>query len=85
MKIKYTSKIRRGLAALAEIATLTEDSPPPDTVRAKWTKAKRLEYNAALDWIEQENAVNVQLDESQPVGGSTEVGVVVKTTLPPAA
>lgn len=55
MRIKFTSKIRRGLALLAEIATLTEDQPPAFTVMSRWTLKQQREYNAALDWIEQVN------------------------------
>ncbi len=56
-QIKYTSKIRRGLAAVAELAlaSLDDNKPTGKTITSGWTAAKRTEFNAALDYIEQEN------------------------------
>jgi hypothetical protein len=54
--IKFTSRVRRGLALVAKIATLTEDDAPGFTVTSRWTLTQQREFNLALDWIEQQNA-----------------------------
>jgi hypothetical protein len=56
-QIKYTSKIRRGLAAVAELALASMDDRKPSgtAIVAAWTAAKRQEFNAACDYIDQEN------------------------------
>lgn len=60
-KIKFTSKIRRGLAlirmvnitALDETGDMGTPSSPQRIIKAM-TKKQEEEYNAALDWIDQE-------------------------------
>lgn len=60
-KIKFTSKIKRGLAlirmvnitALDETGDMGTPSSPQRLIKAM-TKKQQEEYNAALDWIDQE-------------------------------
>ncbi len=58
IKIKFTSKIRRGLALVRIVAifSLDESKPPSRTVMKDWTKKQVEEFNAALAWIEQEES-----------------------------
>lgn len=55
-KIRFTSKIRRGLALVRVITlfSLDESKPPSRTVMKDWTKKQVDESNAALAWLEQE-------------------------------
>lgn len=55
-KIKFTSKVRRGLALfrMVQMAALRDDMPPAQTMISRWTKAQQSDYNAALAWCEQE-------------------------------
>ncbi len=55
-KIKFTSKVRRGLALfrMVQMAALSDDCPPAQTMISRWTKAQQSDYNAALAWCEQE-------------------------------
>lgn len=57
-KIKFTSKIRRGLALvrIVTIFSLDESKPPSRTVMKDWTKKQVEKFNAALAWIEQEES-----------------------------
>ena len=54
--IRYTAKVRRGLAAMAELidAAFDDNVPPVTTIVARWTKAKQAEFNLARDWVDQE-------------------------------
>ena len=56
--IRYTSKVRRGLAAMAELidSAFDDSKPPVQTVTAKWPRAKQAEFNLARDWVDQETA-----------------------------
>ena len=64
--IRYTSKVRRGLVAMAELidSAFDDSKPPVQTVTARWTKAKQAEFNLARDWVDQEAA------ESEPCGAA---------------
>lgn len=54
-KIKFTSKVRRGLALvrMVQMVSLRDDMPPVQTFTSRWTKAQQSDYNAALEWMEQ--------------------------------
>ena len=55
-KIKFTSKIRRGLALMrmVNMAAVSDDAPPHTRLFSNMTKTQEAEYNAAMAWIEQE-------------------------------
>ncbi|MCC6425670.1 MAG: hypothetical protein IT435_02495 [Phycisphaerales bacterium] len=55
-KLRFTSKIRRGLALvrMIDMAAQREDMAPVPALLARWPKRAVDEYNAALAWIEQE-------------------------------
>lgn len=69
--MKYTSRVRRGLALLYQIGTLTEDDPPRETVMSRWSKAQQGDYNLALDWIEQETQPKQPEDGQEGTDGSS--------------
>jgi len=55
-KIKFTGKVRRGLALfrMVQMASQSDDCPSIPTFISRWTKAQQSDYNAALAWCEQE-------------------------------
>lgn len=55
-KVYYTSKIKRGLALVRMItmSAFDDSAPPAATIVERWTKKQRTEFNAALEWLEQE-------------------------------
>lgn len=55
-RIKFTARVRRGLALVALIARQSFDDNTLSSHHqaGKWTKAQRDEYDLALAWIEQE-------------------------------
>ena len=55
-KIKFTGKVRRGLALMRMVQMAAQDDscPPIQTMIGRWTKAQQGDYNAALAWCEQE-------------------------------
>lgn len=57
-RIKKTRRVKRGLAAMRELLLAGFDSnmPPSDTIVKTWKKSKQRDFNAAMDWIEQEVA-----------------------------
>lgn len=70
-KIKFTSKIRRGLALMrmVNIAALSDDQPPPQRFMEKMTGKQQEEYNAAMAWIEQEEDWDAVASVWQKGGG----------------
>lgn len=70
-KIKFTSKIRRGLALMrmVNIAALSDDQPPPQRFIEKMTGKQQEEYNAAMAWIEQEEDWDAVASVWQKGGG----------------
>lgn len=70
-KIKFTSKIRRGLALMrmVNMGALSDDAPPPTRIMSKMTKKQEEEYNAAMAWIEQEEDWDAVSKVWQEAGG----------------
>lgn len=70
-KIKFTSKIRRGLALMrmVNMAALSDDQPPPQRFMEKMTGKQQEEYNAAMAWIEQEEDWDAVASVWQKGGG----------------
>ena len=57
-RIKYTSKVRRGMKlALALLAAnVDDDQPPAATIMGRWSRAEKSDYQVALVWMRQEAA-----------------------------
>lgn len=70
-RIKFTSKIRRGLALMrmVNMGALSDDAPPPTRIMSKMTKKQEEEYNAAMAWIEQEEDWDAVSKVWQEAGG----------------
>lgn len=70
-KIKFTSKIRRGIALvrMVAMASLSDDMPPSKTIIARWTKKQQAEFNAALEWMESEEDWESVADAWAKAGG----------------
>ncbi len=54
-KVKLTSKVRRGLAHVRQMARdfCDPDKAPGFTQVRFWSRAKQSEYDAAMAWLEQ--------------------------------
>lgn len=70
-KIKFTSKIRRGLALvrMVTMASLRDNMPPAQTIIDRWTKKQQAEFNAALEWMESEEDWECVADAWAKAGG----------------
>lgn len=70
-KIKFTSKIKRGLALMrmVNLGALSDDAPPPTRIMAKMSKKQQDEYNSAMAWIEQEEDWDAVSKVWQEAGG----------------
>lgn len=70
-KIKFTSKIRRGLALvrMVTMASLRDNMPPAQTIIDRWTKKQQAEFNAALEWMESEEDWESVADAWTKAGG----------------
>lgn len=70
-KIKFTSKIRRGLALvrMVTMASLRDNMPPAQTIIDRWTKKQQAEFNAALEWMESEEDWESVADAWKKAGG----------------
>lgn len=54
--IKYTAKVRRGLALMQLVAvnSIDPDKAPGFTTVKGWTKAQESDFNQAMTWVYQE-------------------------------
>lgn len=54
--IKFTSRVRRGLADVRALVLASFDpSAPPSTAQTtKWSADRRRDFNLAMDWIDQQ-------------------------------
>lgn len=70
-KIKFTSKIKRGLALMrmVNLGSLSDDAPAPTRIMAKMSKKQQDEYNSAMAWIEQEEDWDAVSKVWQEAGG----------------
>lgn len=61
-KIRYTAKIRRGLEHMRGllIDALDDSKPPASRIVSGWKQSVQREFNAAMEWIEQETGVGAQ-------------------------
>lgn len=70
-KIKYTSKIKRGmaLARMIVMASLDDNMMSSASIIAKWTEKQRREFNDYLAWAEQEEDWESVADAWAKAGG----------------
>lgn len=54
-RIKFTSKVKRGMVSIRSllIDSFDDTKPPTTAIVAQWTKAQQREFNAAMEWLEQ--------------------------------
>lgn len=54
-RVKFTDKVRRGLALvrLLAVEAFDDDKPPARTTHARWTRGQQAEFVAAMEWIKQ--------------------------------
>ncbi len=78
--MKFTSKVRRGLALMRSlVASMMDDrQPPPAEIVRKWPKRYQQDFNAALEWIE-ENEKDPD-DRARPIGSGNGPGAQLAAT-----